>query len=191
MKLGTVILAAGGGMRLGGVAKALIERDDETFLARIMTAARHVGLADAVVVVGPPFGDAVASAARDLGAKVVVNDAPERGMASSVALGFDALMPSDVEAAWLWPVDHPNVAARTLECLVSAFAARAGCLVAKPRFGGRHGHPPLVARSFFAALAACGGEPGGARAVLARAASDTVSVDVDDAAVIEDVDGSA
>lgn len=185
MNLGAVVLAAGAGTRLGGVAKALIERGNETFLARILKTARAVGVTDAIVVVGPPYGDAVATAARDLGAKIVVNEAPERGMSSSVALGFAAMIATDVEAAWLWPVDHPVVSARTLERLVVALG---GHVIAKPRFVGRHGHPPLVARSSFAALAACAGEPGGARAVLARHANETVIVDVDDEAVIEDVD---
>ena len=185
MKLGAVILAAGAGRRLGGVAKALMKRGDETFLACIVKTARAVGLTDAVVVVGPPFAEEVASAARDLGARIVVNEAPERGMSSSVALGFGAVMTSDVEAAWLWPVDHPNVGARALERLVAALP---GHVVAKPRFVGRHGHPPLVARSSFAALAACSDEPGGARAVLARHANETVIVDVDDEGVTEDVD---
>ena len=185
MKLGAVILAAGAGARLGHVAKALIRRGDETFLARIMKTAREVGLTDAIVVVGPPFGDAVANAARDLGARIVVNEAPERGMASSVALGFAAMNEADVDAAWLWPVDHPNVGVRTLERLVGALD---GHVIAKPRFVGRNGHPPLVARSFFAALASCTDAPGGARTVLSVAVNDTAIVDVDDEAVIEDVD---
>jgi molybdenum cofactor cytidylyltransferase len=185
VKIGAVILAAGEGARLGGVAKALIQRDGETFLARIVRTAREVGLADAVVVVGPPFADAVASAARDLGARIAVNEAPSRGMASSVALGFAAMLDTDVEAAWLWPVDHPMVRAPALERVV---AAGRGCVVAKPSFGGRHGHPPLVARSLFAALALCANEPGGARAVLARVTHETAIVDVDDEAILEDVD---
>lgn len=185
MKLGAVILAAGAGTRLGGVAKALMERDGETFLARIMKTASAVGLTDAVVVVGRPFAGEVTTAARDLGAKIVVNEAPERGMSSSVALGFAAMIATDVEAAWLWPVDHPNVAAGTLERLVAAIE---GHVVAKPRFVGRRGHPPLVARSSFAALARCAEVPGGARAALSRLADGTVIVDVDDEAVIEDID---
>ena len=91
-RLGAVILAAGAGTRLGGVAKALLEaRDGRTFLATIVGTAREVGLVDAVVVVGPPYGDAVAAAARALGVRVVTNPEPARGMSSSVALGFAAL----------------------------------------------------------------------------------------------------
>src|SRR5262245_58361140 len=91
VKIGAVILAAGAGTRLGGVAKALLAIGGRTFLARIVAAAREVGTEDIVVVVASPHGDAVAAAARELGARVVVNPLPERGMASSVAGGFGAL----------------------------------------------------------------------------------------------------
>lgn len=184
MTIGAVILAAGAGTRLGGVAKALlVGRDQRTFLSSILASAREVGLADAVVVVGAPHGDAVAVHARELGARTIVNPHPEQGMASSVALGFAAI---DADSAWLWPVDHPDVAAATLRQLVAALGAHDA---ARPVFGGRRGHPPLIARGLFARLAACGdgtGSGGGARAVLA--AADVVDVEVADRGVVRDVD---
>jgi CTP:molybdopterin cytidylyltransferase MocA len=84
--IAAVILAAGAGQRLGGVAKALLPHPAGSYLAAIAATAREVGLVDAVVVVGAPFGDEVAAHARQLGLRVRVNPAPERGMASSVAL---------------------------------------------------------------------------------------------------------
>ncbi|NVB81531.1 MAG: nucleotidyltransferase family protein [Kofleriaceae bacterium] len=179
--IGVVILAAGAGTRLGGVAKALLPaRDGATFLSSILETARTIGLGEAIVVVGPPFGDAVRAAAEALGARVVVNEHPERGMASSVAIGFGALT---CDAAWLWPVDHPHVDASTLRSLLAAID---GHDAARPVFEGRGGHPPLVARSLFAALAACTDAPGGARSVLAR--HDVIDVAVTDPGVVRDID---
>ena len=183
MKLGAVILAAGAGSRLGGAAKALLPIGDTTFLGRILATAREVGLAEAIVVVGPPHGTIIALRASELGARVVVNEAPERGMASSVALGFAAVGATDCEAAWLWPVDHPSVEPPTLRALIGALAAHE---VAQPRFGERGGHPPLVARSVWPKLAACESLPEGARSVLATL--DIVGVTVPDAGVVQDVD---
>ncbi len=61
MRLGAVILAAGAGMRLGGVAKALLAgRDGRSFLASIAAPARAVGAIELVVVVGPPYEELVA-----------------------------------------------------------------------------------------------------------------------------------
>ncbi|MCW5805967.1 MAG: NTP transferase domain-containing protein, partial [Deltaproteobacteria bacterium] len=123
MRIGLVIPAAGAGRRLGGVAKALIPRGARTFLEHIVAAAREVGIVDAVAVVGPPFGDAVAGHARHLGLRVAVNGQPERGMASSIALGFAAISEGEADAAWLWPVDHPGVAVATLRELTAAIGA--------------------------------------------------------------------
>jgi CTP:molybdopterin cytidylyltransferase MocA len=244
VKHAAVILAAGSGKRLGGAAKALLRIDrtptasevtssDRTFLEAIVATAREVGCDEVVVVVGPPYGIEVAEHARALGARVVTNPDPARGMASSVALGFGALSDArgsaassellgsgalaassgplgsgvlaassdplgfgalaasseaqrsaGLEAAWLWPVDHPRVTAATLRAMIAALGGHA---VARPRFGDRGGHPPLIARALWPALAACG--ESGARAVFASA--DVVEVVVDDAGVVRDVDTPA
>ena len=68
--LAAVILAAGAGRRLGGVAKALLPHRGATYLAAICATAREVGLVDAVVVVGAPFGNEVAAHARQVEAPV-------------------------------------------------------------------------------------------------------------------------
>lgn len=183
MRLGAVILAAGAGTRLGGVAKALLPVGDETYLGRIARLARLAGTVRLIVVVGAPHGRAVGDAARALELGVVVNPRPERGMASSIALGFSAMAHHDVDAAWLWPVDHPGVELRTLETLAASLGHHE---VAQPRCDGRGGHPPLVARALFARLAACGDLPHGARDVMATAS--IVRVAVPDRAVIRDID---
>lgn len=170
-----VVLAAGRGERLGGVAKALLRAGDRSFLAAILATAR----ADrAIVVVGAPFGDEVAAAARALGAEVVVNPDPSRGMASSVACGFAGLTGDD---ALLWPVDHPYVTRATVDAILVPDAD-----VVVPRRGGRGGHPVRVGPAVWAALAAC--PPEGARVVLADRRYRRVDLDVDDAGVIRDVD---
>lgn len=181
MKISAVILAAGAGTRLGGIAKALLEHDGGTFLGRILATARRAGMHEAIVVVGPPHDRAVASHARKLDARIVVNPAPERGMASSIALGFEAI--GDADAAWLWPVDHPDVDVSTLRALIAKLGDHAA---ARPVYELRGGHPPLIARSMFPALAACTNLEGGARTVLA--AADTIDVPVDDRGCVRDVD---
>lgn len=182
MKISAVILAAGAGTRLGGVAKALL--GTPTFLSRIVGTAREVGLHEAIVVVGPPHDRAVASHARKLGARVIENPDPARGMVSSVALGFAAL--GDEDAAWLWPVDHPDVSAQTLRALIANLGTHAA---ARPVFELRGGHPPLIARSLFSALASCTNLEGGARTLLA--AADRIDVAVTDRGCIRDIDTPA
>jgi CTP:molybdopterin cytidylyltransferase MocA len=184
--LGAVILAAGSGTRLGGVAKALLRSGDETYLARIARIARLAGTTRLVVVIGRPHDQQVGEVARAMGLEVVVNPLPERGMASSIALGFAAMSHHELDAAWLWPVDHPNVELRTLEALIAGLGTHE---VAQPRFDGRGGHPPLVARALWPRLAACADVEGGARTVMATAA--IARVPVDDGAVVRDIDTPA
>ena len=188
MSRAAVILAAGAGTRLGGVAKALLKTARGVqFLDQIMITARAAGLDRAIVVVGPPFGVEVAAHAGTLGVAIVENLSPERGMASSIAIGFEALQElEDVSEAWLWPVDHPNVAVETLEMII---AARGDHEVARPVVHGRGGHPPLIARALFAALARCETEPEGARSVIARA--DNIDVAVEDLGAVHDIDTRA
>lgn len=186
MRRGAVILAAGQGSRLGGAAKALLKIERDTYLQRIVRIARVAGVRDVVVVVGRPYGHAVGDHARELGLNVIVNALPERGMGSSVALGFAALEQYEADSAWLWPVDHPAVQVETLNRLIAGLGTHE---VAQPRFGDRGGHPPLVARRLWPRLAACGSLEGGARAVFAKA--DVVRVEVDDQGVIRDVDTPA
>lgn len=181
---GAVILAAGAGLRLGGVAKALLRSPSgATYLEQIVATARAARLVAGVVVVGPPHGDEIAMHAKALGLRVVVNQKPERGMASSVALGFAAIAETECAAAWLWPVDHPDVTVATLHAL---HAGRGIHDAARPVVGGRGGHPPLVARALWPQLAGCATTDGGARAVLA--AADTVDIAVTDAGCVRDVD---
>jgi CTP:molybdopterin cytidylyltransferase MocA len=193
-EIAAVILAAGAGHRLGGVAKALLPHRGESYLAAIAATARSVGLADAVVVVGRPFGAAVAGHAAQLGLRVQINPDPDRGMASSVALGFAAISEGLATAAWLWPVDHPAVSADTLRRLIAALDGRTrsgggDIEISRPFYQGRRGHPPLIARALWPELVGCGGRAGGAREVV-RAAR-LVDVEVDDPGVLCDVDTPA
>jgi molybdenum cofactor cytidylyltransferase len=188
--LAAVILAAGEGSRLGGVAKALLVHGGQdrgrTYLETIAATASAVGLVDAVVIVGEPFHREVAAHARQLGLRVRVNPAPERGMASSVALGFAAIANGPASAAWLWPVDHPAVSAATLSLLIAAIG---DAEVAQPRLGGRGGHPPLIRRALWPRLAACSDQGDGARGVLRTAR--VAAVEVDDPGVLRDIDTPA
>lgn len=182
--IGAVVLAAGAGRRMGGVAKALLRTEGSSFLERIVTTARAANVERIVVVVGPPFAEAVRDEAKRLsirGGDIVDNPDPDRGMASSIELGFRNLR--DASMAYLWPVDHPDVTRATLELLARKIATHDA---ARPTFGGRGGHPPLLAKLLFSPMMVCSQEPQGARSVLAT--RDVIDVPVEDPGVILDVD---
>jgi CTP:molybdopterin cytidylyltransferase MocA len=173
-----VVLAAGRGERMGGVAKALLPLDHGTFLGAIVATARAAGVDRVRVVVGPPFGEEVAAAARALDAEVVVNPDPARGMGSSVAAGFASL---EGNLALLWPVDHPYVTAASVRAVIAA-AREADVVV--PRVGDAGGHPAAVGPAVWPALAACSN----ARDVLRDPRWRRCDLNLEDPGLVRDVD---
>lgn len=182
-----VVPAAGRGQRLGGVAKAALRLGDgRSFLEHIWATAVAHGVARGVVIAGPPHQAEVLALATPLGLEVVQNPEPERGMASSIELGFAWAARRGAAAALLWPCDHPRVAPSTLVALSRALAGAPALDGAVPTWRGRGGHPALLRRSLFPALARCQGADHGARSVL-RAAQ-MARVEVDDDGCVRDVD---
>jgi CTP:molybdopterin cytidylyltransferase MocA len=209
-----VILAAGAGRRVGGVAKALLRRADGlTLLEAVVTCARAAGVSGCIVVVGPPHDDVTSAEAARLGVPVAHNPAAHLGMASSVATGFARLLTGEPAPAHdaspldapppdapelgaaeptiglLWPVDHARVQPGTVRALLGACTPDGAAV---PTYQGRGGHPAGFGRMIWPALATCTAAPQGARSVLhelARIAPDhVVRLAVDDPGVVADID---
>jgi len=187
-----VILAAGAGQRLGGVAKALLTlASGMTLLEAVVTCARAAGVSRCVVVVGPPHDDVTTAEATRLGVPVTRNPAPHRGMASSVAAGFEYLLAHCPEAAvgLLWPVDHAAVQPETVRALLRACAAERAVV---PTYQDHGGHPAGFGRALWPAMAACVDAPEGARSVLRLLAQDApdrvLRIPVDDRGAVADID---
>ncbi len=183
-----VILAAGAGRRLGGVAKALLRRPDgSSYLESVATAARAAGVGACVVVVGEPFAEITRTEARRLGLEVVVNPAPELGMSSSVERGFEHVerRHSSAHTGLLWPVDHARVRVDTVRRIIAG-AALDNIVV--PMFGGRGGHPGGFGRDLWPELRRCNSAEQGALTVVREQPGRVVRIDVDDPGVVDDVD---
>lgn len=183
---GVVILGAGAGRRLGGVAKALLRgAEGDSFLAAVWSTARAAGCTAGLVVVGGEHRAVTEAEARRLALAVAVNPAPERGMASSVSIGFAAAVErwSGLGRALLWPVDHPAVGVAAVRAVLSDAAA-----ITIPVTAGRGGHPTAFAEVVWPELAACASAADGARSVVRRDADRVRRLDVDDHGVVRDVD---
>jgi molybdenum cofactor cytidylyltransferase len=178
--IAAVVLAAGASTRMGEPKALLRVPDGRRYIEAIADCARAGGCGEVVVVVGPPHGDSIRGA---LGVtiKTAWNAQPERGMLSSVQAGLAAL-PGDVDAALIWPVDIPFVAADTVRALVM----HDGTIVV-PMHHGRGGHPLRVARAHFAEIMTL--DPArGLKALLDAHAADVTRLSVDDGGVLVDVD---
>ncbi|HEX8693560.1 MAG TPA: nucleotidyltransferase family protein [Longimicrobium sp.] len=172
-----IVLAAGRSRRMGE-PKAFLRLEGRSFLERTLAALHHGGCGELVVVTGPREDDVarrIAEAALALGARVVVNPAPDSEQADSLRLGLRAL-PDDAEAAVVAPVDVPEIEAALVLALVEAFR-RTAAPVALPSHGGRHGHPVLFARGVWPELLE-GPLPQGARTVIHAHAHDLAEVPV-------------
>ena len=185
-KLAALILAAGYSSRMGH-CKALLPIAGESVVARIVSTFRAADI-EAITVVSGHDAEPVEAAARALGVGCVANPDYARGMYSSVQAGIKALAP-DVDACFLLPVDIPLVRAATIAALAAAYVKQPAP-ISYPRFSGRRGHPPLIARALFAEILSGQGE-GGLRALLATQQGDAADVDVLDEGVILDMDTPA
>jgi molybdenum cofactor cytidylyltransferase len=178
-----VVLAAGGSSRMPEL-KQLLPLGGRPMVRWAVEAACAAGLAQVVVVVGAQ-AEAVEQALAGLPAEVVRNERWPEGMSSSVRAGLQALQPG-TRAALMLLADQPGVRPDLLRALVDGYLA-SGAPIVVPVFCGRRGNPVLFDRSLFPELMAVEGDRGG-RVVIARHESAVHCVDVDDAAVISDVD---
>ena len=142
-RLAAVILAAGQGSRLGGVAKALIGIDGAPLVRRQIDALRGAGVLDIVVVTGVHH-DAIAPVVAAAGARVQHNRDAAGGQAGSVRLGLQAVG-ADVDAVLMVLCDQPLLTSADLRDLIGAFHQRVDHDFIVPRVDGtRRGNPVLA-----------------------------------------------
>lgn len=178
-----VLLAAGTSSRFGEANKLLAALDGEPVVRH---AARTLldpaaGLDRVVAVVGHE-ADRVRAALPD-GLAVVENPNYERGQATSVQAGVEAVREADAAVFALG--DLPRVRPETVGLLVRAFRAGLGDPLAAA-CEGRRGNPVLFGARHFDALADVAGDTGGRRILLES--DDAALVETGDPGVLRDVD---
>ncbi|ATW51459.1 nucleotidyltransferase family protein [Streptomyces peucetius] len=181
-----LLLAAGGGRRLGGRPKALLEHDGRPLVEYAVRMLREGGCDPVHVVLG-------ASAARvrreaDLSG-CVVRDNPdwEEGMGSSLRVGLASLTsPGSADAALVLLVDQPGIGAEAVARVRGAYRSRASLVAAA--YEGRRGHPVLFGADRWAEVAASAVGDRGARAYLAAHLDAITLVECGDVAQAYDID---
>ena len=158
------MLAAGRGLRFGGdIPKPLVELGGVPLITWALEHVRSSGLTPVVVVASD---DRVIAAAQSAAVHVVRNDAPERGIASSLQAALRSLEADDsVEAVVVGLADQPLVGGEAYRRVAGAYDG--GATLAVATYGGVRANPVLVARSHWnEALTLAGDE--GARALFRR-----------------------
>ena len=192
MRVGVVLLAAGGSSRLGR-PKQLLVHEGKTLVRRAAEAAVAAKCGPVVVVLGAQT-EAVTAELAGLPVRTVHTADWGAGMGSSLRVGLKALDAEEpagtgpaVDAALVMLCDQLRVDAGHLRTLVETFTRTRASLVASG-YEGTRGVPALFSRALFPELEALAPDQG-ARGVISRDPSRVVEVAL--AGGGEDVDTAA
>ena len=189
-----LLLAAGGGRRLGGRAKALLPYGDRPLVEHAVSVLRAGGCGPVHVVLGAASAE-VRERADLTDCVVVENPHWAEGMGSSLRAGLASLAaaPAPPSATVIGLVDQPGVTGAAVARVVAA--AREGddlvSSLVSAMYDGRRGHPVLIGASRWAGVACSAGEDRGARTYLREHAEQTVLVECGDISDHADIDTPA
>ncbi|CAL9639452.1 nucleotidyltransferase family protein [Streptomyces sp. enrichment culture] len=183
-----LLLAAGGGRRLGGRPKALLEHRGQPLVEHAVAALRAAGCARVHVVLGARAADVRARAALD-GCVLVDNPGWDQGMGSSLRAGLGSLAGTQARAALVSLVDQPGIGAEAMARVRSGF--RDATSLVSAAYAGVRGHPVLLGAAHWAGVAATATGDRGARAYLREHAGEIALVECGDVARPYDIDTEA
>ncbi|MFF4659727.1 NTP transferase domain-containing protein [Streptomyces sp. NPDC001381] len=183
-----LLLAAGGGRRLGGRPKALLTHRGRPLVEHAVGVLQTAGCTRVHVVLGAA-ADAVRERARLEGCVVVENPDWEEGMGTSLRAGLASLAGTGARAALVSLVDQPGIGPEAAARTRAAFEDE-GTLAAAS-YDGVRGHPVLFGAAHWAGVAASASGDQGARAYLKAHAAVLTLVECGDVARPYDIDTEA
>lgn len=142
LRIGAVLLAAGEGKRMGGVAKPLIRLQGVPLIRRHLVAMSGAGVDEVVVVTGHAR-EAVEAQVQGFPVTLAHNPAHSQGQEGSVRVGLAALN-GPFDAVFVVLADQPMIGAGDLTELIGAFKKRPQGHVVVPVVGGTRGNPILL-----------------------------------------------
>lgn len=154
LRVGAVLLAAGTGSRMGGVAKSLIRLQGVPLINRQLIALSGAGVDEVVVVTG--FArDAVEASVSTFPVTLAYNADYALGQQSSVRVGLQALR-GNFDAVLVVLADQPLLGAADLTELIAAFKKRPAGHVVVPVVDGQRGNPIVMDEVALADILASG-----------------------------------
>ncbi|MFF7199774.1 NTP transferase domain-containing protein [Streptomyces sp. NPDC008141] len=180
-----LLLAAGGGRRLGGHPKALLSHRGRPLVEHAVRVLREGGCDTVHVVLGAAAEHVRQEA--DLSGCVVVDNADwQDGMGSSLRTGLESLTATPAGAALVCLVDQPGIGAPAVARVRAAYRSRDALVAAS--YNGERGHPVLFGADRWKAIAASAVGDRGARAYLKEHADAIELVECGDIAEAYDID---
>lgn len=180
-----LLLAAGGGRRLGGRPKALLEHRGRPLVEQAVDVLRTAGCSRVHVVLGAAAG-AVRERADLTGCVLVDNPDWEQGMGSSLRAGLGSLAGTGASAALVLLVDQPGIGPEAVARVLAAQEDEMSLVCAA--YEGVRGHPVLLGAGHWTGAAQAATGDRGARAYL-KAHEDAITlVECGDVARPHDID---
>ncbi|MEU9964674.1 nucleotidyltransferase family protein [Streptomyces malaysiensis] len=180
-----IVLAAGGGRRLGGRPKALLTHRGRPLVEHAAHALLAGGCAPVHIVLGAG-AETVRERARLPGCVLVDNPDWAEGMGSSLRAGLGSLAGTGAGAALVALVDQPGIGAEAVARVVAAY--RSPSTLAAAAYDGERGHPVLFGADRWGDITASAVGDRGARAYLQAHQSAITLVDCSDIARTDDID---
>ena len=151
LRLAVLLLAAGEGSRLGGFPKALLKKEGESLLSRLLQSIQKFNPVETLVVTGF-YADAIEVEINSIRQKthssiaIVKNPNPEEGQSSSVRLGLESLK-SDYDVLLVALCDQPNISVSEIEALLVQFnQVGFNKEIVLPMVNGSRGNPVLFSK---------------------------------------------
>jgi nicotine blue oxidoreductase len=180
-----LLLAAGGGRRLGGRPKALLGHRGRPLVEHAVRVLREGGCARVHVVLGARADEVRARAALP-GCVLVDNPDWEQGMGSSLRAGLGSLAGTGAPAALVSLVDQPGIGPEAVARVLAAYTSEDSLVSAA--YDGVRGHPVLFGVTHWAGIAATATGDRGARAYLKEHEEAVTLVECGDVARPYDID---
>lgn len=185
-RIAALILAAGASRRFNGpkLLVPLPEAGGRTVIQRVLDVALDSHF-DRIVIVLGCYAEQMEPLLLGQPVTIVRNHDWETGMSCSLRIGLDHGA-AECDAAVVILADQPAISSELVRQLIAAYR-ETGAPIVVPVHAGRRGNPVLFDRQTFDKLRGVTGDQGG-RQVIASGQFDVVTVEVDDAAVLLDID---
>jgi molybdenum cofactor cytidylyltransferase len=184
-RIGALLLAAGQSRRMGGPNKLLAEIEGVPMVARVAQRLLASRARPVVAVLGNRAEEIDAALGR-LPVQRVRNPDFADGLSTSLKRGLAAL-PEHLDGVVVCLGDMPLISGRHLDRLIAAFNPLEGRAIVVPTRHGKRGNPVLWAKRFVPEMAQIAGDVG-ARHLIGEHAELVAEVEMDDDAILVDID---
>jgi molybdenum cofactor cytidylyltransferase len=183
--ISAIVLAAGESKRMGR-SKQILAWQGKTLLRHVLESLINSNADEIILVLGHE-ADAIGKSVTEFEIKVVINPDYKQGMASSLLQGLLAIDPRS-EAFLVLLADQPGIGPEIINRMIREFRQaipKRG--IVRPVYRGLRGHPVLIGAQYLREARKLQGDVG-ARQILIDHPDDILEIDVDQDAVLKDID---